>query len=172
MKLIFYVLATMALLCVSVAAQTRPCTHAGEVWASGARTFRCDERLQWKLDGPIVGKSVAMMSERSLYERPKFFRPYGPGFVLSMGVALGGIATDIASSNNLPRGLHEANPLLRNSRGGVSASKALGLNMMFVGLSVIPERKNPKAMFWARVLGIGAIHFALTAHNYRLRQHY
>lgn len=92
-----------------------------------------------------------------------FIRPYGPSFHLSMGICAAGAVVDIHSSLS---GI-EGNPLLRNSSGGLSVSKAVLVKGIGCGWTLLLERKHPRAAMWARII-VGSIQFAVAARNYRL----
>lgn len=91
-----------------------------------------------------------------------FFKPFGGAFVSSSAAFWVGTFADIASS----KGLLENNPLARNSQGGLSTGKALALNGVAYGLTLLIEKRHPKLASIMR-FGWGGAHAGAALANQR-----
>jgi len=85
-----------------------------------------------------------------------------PATIASIGVCFGGVTTDVVSSQHG----FEINPLLANSTGRISNSRALLVGYSSCGTIMLLSRWKPRL---ARVLGfaVGGVHFGAAAHNWR-----
>ncbi|HKR02280.1 MAG TPA: hypothetical protein VJT09_16500 [Pyrinomonadaceae bacterium] len=89
-------------------------------------------------------------------------KPFGKWFILSSVIYWGGSIADLASSQNG----YEVNPLLRNPSGRVGNGKALLLTGSGYGLTLMIEKRHPKAATVLRFI-VGGVRLGLAFRNLR-----
>lgn len=87
-------------------------------------------------------------------------------FLLSTGVYAGGVFTDIYSS----RGLHEGNPLFRNSKGELSYPRAIGVAVVPYAITLWLDKKHHSRAANILRLTLGSFHYGLAIRNQSLRR--